>query len=280
MHPVRIARHFGRLALQRAFPTPEEAAWRRLIDYAETAEPGKTAHRLRVLDLDLEFPDPSALASQWHDTFVRETLAVTFETDAPRVLDCGAHVGLVSLWIKRRWPAARITAFEPDPEIAAMLRRNLQRNNAADVEVVEAAAWKAAGTVTFLATATDAGAIDDVAAGAGGRACQVAAVRLRDWLHEPVDLLKLDIEGAELDVLDDSGEALSSVRRVHLEVHDFDTRRRLLPRCLLQLEAADFTYALSNLGSAVWRDGVGPSGPFAQAVPSWVVCVRAWRPEQ
>jgi FkbM family methyltransferase len=279
MHPVRIARHFGRLALQRAFPTPEQAAWRHLIDYADHAASQRT-HHVHVLDLDLEFPDPSALASQWHDTFVRETLSVTFDTDAPRVLDCGAHVGLVSLWIKRRWPEARITAFEPDPDIAAMLRRNLQRNDAADVEVVEAAMWNAAGSVTFRATASDAGAIDEVATGGSGRPCQVAAVRLRDWLQEPVDLLKLDIEGAELDVLDDSGAALSAVSRVHLEVHDFDSRRRLLPRCLLRLEEAGFTYALSDLGSAVWRDGVGVAGPFAHAVPSWVVAVRAWRAEQ
>jgi FkbM family methyltransferase len=276
MHPVRIARHFGRLALRRAFPTPEEAAWRRLIDYAETAPP-QIVHRARVLDLDLEFPDPTALASQWHDTFVRRTLDVTFHTDAPRVLDCGAHVGLVSLWLKRHWPAARITAFEPDPAIAGMLRVNVRRNDAADVEVVEAAVWNRAGTVTFRAAGSDAGAIDAVAADTTGQSRDVRAVRLREWLTEPVDLLKLDIEGAEGDVLDDSADRLGAVSCIHLEVHDFDPRRRLLPRCLLRLEEAGFTYALSDLGSAVWRAGGRAAGPFPHAVPSWVVCVRAWR---
>jgi FkbM family methyltransferase len=277
MHPFRVARHYGRLALRRAFPTPEEAAWRNLIEYAERA-PSQSSHSYRALDLDLEFPDPSALASQWHDIFVRRGLDITFATDAPRVLDCGAHIGLASLWIKRQWPAARVTAFEPDPAIAALLGGNLQRNGAADVDVVEAAVWNTQGTVTFRAPGTDAGAIDTVAADTTGPAREVRAVRLRDWLTEPVDLLKIDIEGAELDVLEDSADLLPHVRSIHLEVHDFDPARRLLPGCLQHLSDAGFIYALSDLGSALWRPGVRAAEPFANAVPSWVICVRAWRP--
>lgn len=276
MHPIRIARHFGRMAIRRAFPTAEESAWRRLLDYAEQAPP-QAVHWARVLDLDMQFPDPSAFASQWYDVMIKRTLAVTLDSPAPRVLDCGAHVGLMSLWMKRQWPAARVTAFEADPAIAAMLRTNLARNGAADVEAIEAAVWNRTGTVTFRAPGSDAGSIEQVAADTEGPRKEVRSVRLRDWLHEPVDLLKLDVEGAELDVLEDSQDKLSAVRNVHLEVHDFDEDRRLLPRCLMCLENAGFTYALSDLGSALWRQGVGPAGPFAQAVPSWVICVRAWR---
>jgi FkbM family methyltransferase len=276
MHPLRVARHYSRLALRRAFPTPEEAAWRSLLDYAERA-PAQARHARRALDLDLEFPDPNALASQWHDIFVRCSLAVTFDHDTPRVLDCGAHVGMASLWMKRMWPAARITAFEPDATIAALLRANLQRNGAADVEVVEAAVWNHDGTVSFRAPGTDAGAIDAVAADTVGPQRDVRAVRLRHWLSQPVDLLKLDVEGAELDVLEDNADLLHCVRAIHLEVHDFDPARRLLPGCLRRLDEAGFTYALSGLGSALWRPGVKAAGPFARAIPSWVVCVRAWR---
>lgn len=276
MHPVRVARHFGRLAWQRAFPTPQEAAWRQLLDYAERA-PSAAVHTAQVLDLNMTFPDANAFASQWHDVMVKESMAIRLDTPSPRIIDCGAHVGLVSLWLKRQWPAARVTAFEADPIITAMLRENLKRNAAADVEVVEAAVWKENGTVTFRSPGSDAGAIDAVAADTVGPQQQVRAVRLRDWLCEPIDLLKIDIEGAELDVLDDSADQLTVVRNIHLEVHDFDAERRLLPLCLLHLERAGFTYALSDLGSALWRPGVRPTGPFPAAIASWVVCVRAWR---
>ena len=276
MHPIRIARHFGRLALRRMFPTAEEAAWRGLVDYSERVH-GRSSHSMRLLDWELEFPDPTGFAVQWYDVMVKRALAVSLETNAPRVLDCGAHVGLVSLWVKRQWPAARITAFEADPAIAAMLRNNVARNGAEDVEVVDAALWTHTGTVRFRAPGSDAGAIEQVAADTTGEAREVRAVRLRDWLSEPIDLLKVDIEGAELDVLEDSLDRLMLVRNVHLEIHDFDATRRLLPRCLMLLESAGFRYALSDLGSAVWRPTVKQEGPFATAVPSWVVCVRAWR---
>lgn len=276
MHPVRIARHLTRLARRRIFSPPEERAWRRFRDYAER-RPRSGLHALDALGLHLEFPDPGAMASQWHDLFVRKTLDLHCDAEAPRILDCGAHVGLASLWMKRRWPRARITAFEADPEIARLLRANLERNGASDVEVVEAAVWRCDGDVPFRAPGSDAGAVDAVAADTGGARIRVRSVRLRHWLTEPIDLLKMDVEGAELDVLDDSADRLHHVRAVHLEVHDFDSGRRLLPGCLVRLAEAGFTYALSDLGSALWREGVRASGPFRGAVPSWVVCVQAWR---
>jgi hypothetical protein len=49
----------------------------------------------------------------------------------------------------------------------------------------------------------------------------VAAVRLRRWLEEPVDLLKLNIEGAEPEVLGDCGDLLRNVRRAIVEYHSF-----------------------------------------------------------
>jgi FkbM family methyltransferase len=278
MHPLRIARHYGRVAHRRLFPTPAERVWRHLLDYAE-AHPQPGHHVQRLLDLDLAFPDASALATQWHDIFVREAFCISVPTRAPRVLDCGAHIGLASLWIKRQWPAARITAFEADPALAAMLKGNLQRNAAGDIEVVEAAVWRESGTVSFRAPGSDAGAIDLVATDSVAPMVQVSSVRLRDWLTEPIDLLKLDIEGAELAVLEDSADRLEMVRNLHMEVHEFDERRRLLPRCLLRLEEAGFTYALSDLGSALWRTNVRAVGPFRNAVPSWVIVVRAWRSE-
>lgn len=278
MHPLRVARHYGRLAIRRAFPTPEEAAWRRLLERAERF-PEIGRHEERLLDLVVRFPDAGAVASQWHDIFVRNALCLSLATEAPRVIDCGAHIGLATLWIKRRWPRARVTAFEADPEIAETLAINLTRNKAHDVEVVPAAVWTHTGTVRFRSTGTDAGALDAVAADTGGSPGEVRSERLRDWLTEPIDLLKVDIEGAELDVLMDSADRLHLVRNIHLEVHDFDPTRRLLPRSLLTLEQAGFAYALGDVSHPMWRAGVGAAGPFPTAVPSWIAVIRAWRTE-
>jgi FkbM family methyltransferase len=269
-----------RAARRRLWPTPEEQAWRAIRDRAER-EGRRTPGELRLMDLDIAYVDALSLAPQWHDIFVRRTLAFRAASAAPRVLDCGANVGLASIWIKREYPQARITAFEADPAIFAVLQRNLQRNHLTNVEAVHAAVWRDSQPITFRCEGTDSGAVDQVAADTPGAACEVPAVRLRDLLIDgpAVDLLKLDIEGAEAEVLADAADALDRVRAIQVEVHDFDARRRLLPRCLELLEQRGFEYALDDFASASWRASGEPRGPFAKAVPAWIVLVRAWRSE-
>ncbi|MGE3188483.1 MAG: FkbM family methyltransferase [Vicinamibacterales bacterium] len=277
MSVVREARALASRVYHRLRPTPAEAAWRRIVHEAERS-PRYTAGRARLLGLDLEYPDATSLAPQWHDLFVRETLAFAPGTDAPRVLDCGANVGLATLWIRRAFPRARVTAFEADPRIAQTLRANLDRNGCADVEVVAAAAWREAGTLLFRREGSDSGAVDEVGADTEGERVRVPAVRLRDWVADDhVDLLKLDVEGAERVLLVDLAVVLDRVRALHVEVHDFDPARRLLPACLERLSAAGFTYALDDFAVADWRKGTRPPGPFRHARGGWVVLARAWR---
>ncbi len=272
-----LAERVGAVAKRQLFPTPAEAAGR-LIETRAAGEPRYVAGRISVLGLDLEYVDARTLELQWREIFVRRSLAISLESASPRILDCGANVGLASLWLKQQYPAARITAFEPDAVIADTLRRNLARNGAADVEVMQAAVWREDGSATFRREGADSGALDPVAADTSGDRVPVPTVRLRRWLtSEPIDLLKIDIEGAELDVLVDSADCLDRVHNLCVEVHDFQAQRRLLPHCLLVLERAGFTYALGDFTSAAWRSDGQPRGPFPSAVPSWIVMVRAWR---
>jgi hypothetical protein len=145
--------------------------------------------------------------------------------------------------------------------------------------VVAAAAWRETGTVMFRREGSDSGAVDLVGADTPGEPVVVPAVRLRDWVAGSacVDLLKMDVEGAELVLLRDLEDVLDRVRAMHVEVHDFDAASRLLPECLQRLTGAGFTYALDDFGVADWREGTRSSGPFHHARSGWVMLVRAWR---
>lgn len=256
-------------------PKPERIALRRFVREARRV-PRHTSGRLRLMDLDLEYVDALSTVPQWDDLFVRRSLAFTPATETPRVLDCGANIGLTSLWIKRAFPGARVTAFEADPTVAAVLARNLAANGCGDVEVVPAAVWSSAGRLRFRVQGADAGALEDVEAAGDGPSIEVEAVRLRDWVTAgPVDLLKLDVEGAELDVLRDLADVLSHVRALQVEVHDLDARQRRLPACLDLLHRHGFDYTLDDLHPVTWRTGMPSAGPFP-GVAAWVVLVRAW----
>jgi FkbM family methyltransferase len=282
MSAVGEARRMAGAMWRRAFPTPVEAA-RRRIERLAGVTPRRTGGRVQLLEFDLAFADAGSLAAQWQDIFVRQSLRFTPAGAAPRILDCGANVGLASLYFKHQWPAARITAFEPDPAIASLLRGNLQRNGAADIEVVQAAAWRAHERLTFMSEGTDSGTLapthsDALASDVEPAAIQVEAVRLRDWLASaPVDLLKLDIEGAELDVLSDIESVLPGVAALHVEVHDFNPARRLLPQCLSILDRAGFVTAIGSVMPVTWRSWPQAHSPFPGAVPGWISVVRAWR---
>jgi FkbM family methyltransferase len=274
----RRGRRLAGKARRHLFPGPELAAWIKASRAAEGV-PRFTRGRIRLLDYDLEYVDLLTLCPQWHDLFVKETFQVELGTEAPRVLDCGANVGLASLYFKKRYPRARITAFEADPAIAEVLRGNLRRNGCADVEVVEAAVWTSDGSVQFRREGADSGTIEEFASGLDGARASVASVRLARFLEtESVDLLKLDIEGGEEAVLRDARGALERVRVLLMDLHELDAERRLTPKVLDLLDEAGFVWSLADLSPLPWRPPVAPpASPFPGTHLCWSVLVRAWK---
>lgn len=262
-------------------PTMEDVAWRHACRVAERT-PRLTPGEIDLGPYSLRYSDLLTLCPQWHDIFVLGSLAFETTEPAPRILDCGANVGLGSLFYKRQYPAARITAFEADPAIAALLAHNVRTNGAADVEVVAAAVWIEAGEIAFHADGADAGAVASLNGERDGATVRVPAIRLADRLaRERVDLLKLDIEGAEVAVLADCADALENVNAILLEVHEFDPDQRRCPELLQLLDRCGFTYAVTHVTPLPYRAVHGATGgPFPRRSSVWVEAVSAWRPQR
>ena len=242
------------------------------------ADPG----RIRLASYDIGYVDLLTLCPQWHELFVRRALDVRLSRPDARILDCGANIGLASLFFKSLYPRARISAYEADPSVAEVLADNLQRNGCADVEVIPAAVWTHNGSVVFRAEGADAGSIDQVAGPRiAGPTAAVTSVRLRDDIaSHPIDLLKLDIEGAEADVLADCLPVLDRVSAIVVEVHEFDLARRRLPDVLRVLGEAGYTWSIDGLVQLPWMAPRAASTPFAHVTPAWVALVHAWRPSE
>jgi FkbM family methyltransferase len=274
---VQSLRRAASQAKHQWFPTPAVAAWRHACHEASVV-PRHTPGHIVLDGYRLEYADLLTVCPQWHDIFVRESMKFDARTTAPRILDCGANVGLASLYFKRQYPAARITAFEADPELAAVCARNLAANGAADVAVEAAAVWREAGTVRFQREGADSGAIEGTSAGLRAEAVSVPSIRLRDRLAaERIDLLKLDIEGAELGVLGDCAPALANVNAIVMDLHEFDPDVRQTPAMMQLLADAGFRMTLSDAALLPWRDGVAGRSPFADRTASWCATLKAWR---
>ncbi len=284
---LRLPRRAAGAVYRQLFPSPEVAAWRRADERARTT-PRFTPGTIRMLDYELRYSDLLSFCPQWHDIFIDGALEFRSSSAVPRILDCGGNIGMASLFFKRRFPAARITAYEADPAVFAMMQANLAANSAADVETVQAALWTATGRVTFRSEGSDSGMIDGLSGAVAGTSVDVPSLRLRDVIADAtdvasgasarIDLLKLDIEGAEGAVLADCEPVLDRVHAIVMDLHEFTPADRQSPRVLNLLTRAGFTYAVDEFVAQPWRPPVAsPGSPFPGKALVWTMTVRAWR---
>lgn len=175
------------------------------------------------------------------------------------VLDIGANIGAVTMFWAKDQPDLTIHAYEPNPQAGAALLRNIQANGLGGrVRVHNEAVGRIAGTLDLW---TDVPTAHASAYGpspaAGGRRISVPAVSLDDaWQRigrQPVEMLKIDVEGGEVDILDGASEPmLAAVRTAIVEYHD-----NLVPgayaRCRARLDAAGFA---CRVHPHPWDEGI------------------------
>lgn len=186
-------------------------------------------------------PDARSFLHQYEEIFVRRTFEVDFKKKAPVIFCCGANIGLEILFFKKQYPDCKIKAFEADKEISTLLSKNVSGNKLNDVEVIAAAAWYEDGNVTFEPDGALGGK-------AGSGTVEIPSVRLAYQLNlEPhIDLLLIDIEGAEIAVLKDCKEHLARVDRLFVEWHGAVKDKQNLDELLVLLTSCGFRYRLNN----------------------------------
>jgi FkbM family methyltransferase len=241
----------------------KDREYRRLCGVLSRYEPvpPRRETQVKVAGWDLLVPDVPSLLSAYRAIFRDRVYDFVPRNDPPRILDCGANIGLSVLYFKRRFPKARITAFEADPAIFKYLDRNLRTNGAADVDLVNKAVWSSETTLTFAPDGADAGRIDAARNDNAAASLHVPAVRLRPWLQQgPVDFLKMDIEGAEVQVILDCADLLGVVDNMYIEYHAMVGRPQRLGEMLQACERAGFRVYLDSSSRlpAPFRDGGVP----------------------
>lgn len=139
----------------------------------------------------------------------------------PWIVDAGANIGIASTWFLLLHPDARIIAVEPVSENLALLRANLGAD--AGVTVVKAALGEREGMVAMVMA--DSPAEHVMAARGPDEAGEPVSCRRLDALMAEhrmprIDLLKLDVEGSELAVLQGLGARIGDVGAIVAEVHE------------------------------------------------------------
>jgi FkbM family methyltransferase len=182
---------------------------------------GPARHRIRTVRLlagvsiryRLNRGDLQGFREVWIDETYRlpETLA-----DVRFVVDLGANIGLTSVFWSLHHAAEHLVAVEPVPENAEMVRQNLAINRIHGT-VIEAVVGPNDG-IAYFADAVDSNLGHRAASGR-----EVKAISMRSLIgsapHPAIDLLKIDIEGAEEDLLLEDASWLDHVRALMIEFH-------------------------------------------------------------
>jgi len=197
-----------------------------------------------LIEPPLHLVDGPSFAAQYEDIFIFEAYDFPFDGASPTIIDGGANVGTATVWWRSRWPESRIIAFEPDPEIFDVLKWNTRHY--AGIELYQKALGSGAGE-NFLPDGADGGRLGRPA-DPSDSFIPVDTVRLSDVLASlnGVDLLKLDIEGAESAVLHEAERCLDRVSRIFTEYHSFVGEDQALGDVLNLLQRNGFRYYIET----------------------------------
>jgi FkbM family methyltransferase len=153
---------------------------------------------------------------------------------APVLVDIGAHIGGWTIYMSRRFPDARVVAFEPVGATFALLEENIRRNQLTGVTAFNVALAPRAGSLKlwFDSERSAYSAANPRLMHRHGAYLPVRALTLSDCLQRAgvthIDVLKCDIEGAEFSLLPSlAPKLLKTVANVALEYHLFDRNHRL-----------------------------------------------------
>jgi FkbM family methyltransferase len=134
----------------------------------------------------------------------------------PRALDLGGNIGLFGVWTFSRYPEATLTAFEPDPRNARLLSMTIEANQLEERwKLIMAAVGTHAGEARFAAGEF---ATSHIVADGNAETISVPLVDVFDYTSG-VDLLKVDIEGAEWPILEDPRFAEIDAIVIALDYH-------------------------------------------------------------
>ena len=158
---------------------------------------------IRLLDYSVTYAGMPQLRDLFQEIFVRGTYMFHTTQARPLIVDCGSNIGMSILFFKRLYPGSIIIGFEPDPATFAILQQNIRQNGLPDVTVHNCALTDHDGTIAFYQSKVRDSSLQMsiLRERSDGARTDVPARRLSTFLPADVDLLKVDIEGAETTVL-------------------------------------------------------------------------------
>jgi FkbM family methyltransferase len=179
--------------------------------------------RIKNTDLKIFLRNDKYDTQIFTQIFIRAELNVDFELEPKIILDGGANIGLATLYLKNKYPHAKIIAVEPEQSNFELLIKNTK--NYKDVFCLQNGIWNKNGRLEIIDNGDGNASFITKELNVNDRSKQViSAVTIDEIMKqfgiEEIDLLKLDIEGSEKEVFEKDFEIwLPKIKHIMVEIH-------------------------------------------------------------
>jgi len=155
-------------------------------------------------------------------------------SEEPKVIiDAGGNIGLTAVYFAEKYPKAKIITIEPEEDNFKILKKNTQHYS--NITAINAALWDSEGEIELLDVGLDNWGFMTATGGIDTKYTQITTSKtemkhlvkavtiekiLRDYNIDMIDILKIDIEGAEKEVFNGHSAWIKNVRSIITELHE------------------------------------------------------------
>jgi FkbM family methyltransferase len=181
-----------------------------------------------VMGFTIRFFTHAQLIDLFEEILIFQVYDHTNADPKPLIIDCGSNIGISVLYFKKIYPAARIIAFEPDQETFAVLEENIRRNNLSDVTLFNVALQDNEGEMILYKKHHTPGSLTMslIGSSANLETTTIQSRKLSDYIHETVTMIKIDVEGSEVNIVADliQNQKIRRVEKMIIEYHPSITK--------------------------------------------------------
>lgn len=208
--------------------------WRQWASLRRTKS-GLCRFRLQGLPHSIALRTGTSDFEVFREVFLQEEYRYKPDFQVRTIIDCGTNIGLTALYFLRRFPKARIVCLEPDPQNFELAQMNLAPYSDR-VTLLPAAVWSSTETLAIRKGLRDGehwSTQVSRTAQPGDPTCESVTIQKlqADFEMPTIDVLKIDIEGAEKDLFEGDISFLGSTRCLMIEVHE-----KAIPGCTALIE--------------------------------------------
>lgn len=173
---------------------------------------------LKNKDVDIFLRGNSTDFIVFYSIFVRKEYDINITFEPEYILDCGANIGISTLFFRMKYSKAKIIAVEPEQSNYNMLIKNIDKYK--DIIAVQGGVYYKKCKLKIDNKNSEKYAFQVIEGNDGNIDAYTIPSLLQKYKLPRIDILKIDIEGAELELFSNNLDWIYKTKCIIIELHD------------------------------------------------------------